>query len=154
MGSKFGNPWIILVGKSTTGLSIDPIPKTFLSFSYEDIYLEMFKPLFAISAPDAILESRITNPTITIHKTELETEHENFAVEVIKKAIHALNDFDSIAKNITEILNKKFGDFWQVFVGTNPIETNSNHINGTYIHVTIEQIIIILFQTNAQQNKV
>ncbi len=84
MNANYGKPRICLVEKSANGLSVDPLPKTFLSFSYENYFFEVFRPLFSISAPEAIIESKHTNPNITIQKTELDAEIQDFFIKAIK----------------------------------------------------------------------
>ncbi len=153
MNNKFGHSFICSVGSNNSAINIAAKPKTTLYFSYENIFITLFKANFDYKPIDTINEAR--NANITTEIIEMDQQMEIIALDIIKLAINAHNNYIEIAKNISSTFDVKYGFFWHCFVSEKGVNSfSTQHVNGTFITVSVAQLKITLFRTHGQESLV
>jgi hypothetical protein len=153
MNYKFGRSFLCFVGNNDSAINIAAKPKTTLYFSYETIFITLFKPNFDYKPIDAISEAR--NANITTEVIEMDKQMENIALDIIKLALESHNNYIEIAQNISSTFDVKYGFFWHCFVSEKGVNSfNTNHMNGTFITISVAQLKITLFRTHGQESLV
>jgi hypothetical protein len=100
-----------------------------------------------MSENDLIEDSRNINSKITIIRNEMNDAMKSSAQVIAIIALKSLNNFQLISQNITKSFDTLYGLQWHCIVGEMGFDSDSNHINGTFLSFTIGCIQIMLFQT-------
>jgi hypothetical protein len=150
---EYGGQWYCTIAAEQFAAKFDSQPNSLIWFSLGSTHIILFKPGF-MYPKDLIQESKHSNPKIGFVKNEMDNKMSNFAINISLNAIKAFDKFDLIAKNISQIFDEEYGKYWNCIIGQKGIDASVGYVNGSYVNAIIDDLEIVLFQTNQPQYKV
>jgi tetrahydromethanopterin S-methyltransferase subunit B len=149
----YGNDWYCFIGPIGTVSHFNAMPNTLLRFSSELTQVLLFKPSFVTQKN--LISNALRNTTkLTVIKSEMNDEMQKKLLDITLTALKLFNNFESIAKNISDSLDATYGKYWNCFVGHNGTHAYARYINETYISFIVGEIQFVLFQTSQPTQKV
>ncbi|CAH1404770.1 unnamed protein product [Nezara viridula] len=86
-------------------------------------------------------------PCIDVVNTDMPQERQEFAIEIMMKAVRNVRMFRDVAEVVKKEMDIKFGSAWQCVVGRE-FGINISHMYGYFLFVTLDSLAILLYKTD------
>ncbi|XP_014287008.1 uncharacterized protein [Halyomorpha halys] len=86
-------------------------------------------------------------PCIDVVNTDMPQERQEYAIEIMMKAVRNVRMFRDVAEVVKKEMDIKFGSAWQCVVGRE-FGINISHMYGYFLFVTLDSLAILLYKTD------